>query len=223
MTHTLRALIAVNVLLTLSIGAFAQSPAHEFSADIVSRDAAGAIVGASAKLHVANHKVRIDPADGSGEFFITDDQAGTALFVRPAQRLFMDAGQSSTLTQIFVNVDLHDPCRQWQAAALVARTPVTGPWQCERIKSDSASNPHAIEYSVQAPRQAISRSWINPGLNFPILWQASDGTKLALENIRIGPQPPGLFAVPAEYRKFDPAALIERIKHSDVWAGPPNR
>jgi hypothetical protein len=221
MTHTLRALAAVNVLLTLSIGAFAQSPAHEFSADIVSRDAAGAIVGAAAKLHAANHKVRIDPADGSGEFFITDDEAGTALFVRPAQRLFMDAGQSSLLTRIFVKVDLRDPCRQWQAAALVARTPITGPWHCERIKSDSANNRDAIEYSVLAPQQEMIRSWINPGLNFPVVWQASDGTRLALENVLIGPQPPDLFAVPAEFRKFDPAALIERIKHSDVWAEPP--
>ena len=201
----------------------APAPVHEFSADIVSRDPAGAALGTAAKLYVAKHKIRIDPADGSGEFFITDDAAASAVYVRPAQHLFMDARQSSRLTRIFVNVDPRDPCRQWQAAAMVARTPINGPWRCERIESESANNSAAIGYRVLAPQQEISRRWIDPDLAFPVLWQDSDGAKLALENIRIGPQPPGLFAVPTDYRKLDPAALIERIKHSDVWAEPPNR
>jgi hypothetical protein len=49
-----------------------------------------------------------------------------------------------------------------------------------------------------------------------------DGTSLTVENVRVGAQSPDLFAIPATYRKLDPHALIERIKHSDVWVEPPN-
>jgi hypothetical protein len=35
------------------------------------------------------------------------------------------------------------------------------------------------------------------------------------------PQPTALFEMPANFRKFDPHWLIERIKQSDVWVEPP--
>ena len=35
------------------------------------------------------------------------------------------------------------------------------------------------------------------------------------------PQPSSLFAVPPDYRKFDPMQLINQIKQSDVWVEPP--
>jgi hypothetical protein len=43
---------------------------------------------------------------------------------------------------------------------------------------------------------------------------------LALEHIRIEAQPAGLFDIPPGFRKLDPRALIERIKHSDSWVDP---
>jgi hypothetical protein len=49
----------------------------------------------------------------------------------------------------------------------------------------------------------------------------SDGATLTLERMRVEAQPADLFAVPAGYRKSDVRALIERIKHSDVWVEPP--
>ena len=47
----------------------------------------------------------------------------------------------------------------------------------------------------------------------------SDGNK----NIVEGPQSASLFEIPAGYRKFDPQALIEIIKQSDVWVDEPPR
>jgi hypothetical protein len=49
-----------------------------------------------------------------------------------------------------------------------------------------------------------------------------DGTSFTLENIRVAAQSPELFAIPSSYRKLDPRALIERMKHSDVWVEAPN-
>ena len=59
---------------------------------------------------------------------------------------------------------------------------------------------------------------IDPVLHFPVKWRSPNGETVVLENIRIEAQPPDLFGIPAGYHKLDPQALIERIKHSDVWA-----
>jgi hypothetical protein len=83
---------ALCLTLVLASGAFAQSArASEFSADFVSRDAAGLAIGAAAKLHVSNHKVRIETPEAAAGFLLIDADAGAAYFVRPAQRVFMDA------------------------------------------------------------------------------------------------------------------------------------
>jgi hypothetical protein len=204
-----------------STGAFAQAgPAIEFSADIVNRDAAGLAMGAAAKLYVSNHKVRIETPEAAAGFLLIDADAGTTYFVRPAQKIFMDAKQSSLLTQIFVPVDVMDPCRRWQAAAGTAGVPnAGGEWRCERISDELVGERRATLYRV-ASAQSASRRWIDSKLEFPLKLLAADGTTIALEHIRIEAQPAGLFDLPPGFRKLDPRALIERIKHSDAWVDP---
>jgi hypothetical protein len=208
-------------LVLASVGAFARAAhASEFSADIVSRDAAGSTLGAAAKLYVSNHKVRIETPEAAAGFLLIDADAGTALFVRPAQQIFMDAKQSSLLTQIFVPVDAKDPCRQWQAAANIAGMPnAGGEWRCERINDEFVGGRRATLYRV-ASAQSASRRWIDSDLEFPVKLLATDGTAIALEHIRIEAQPASLFDLSPGFRKLDPRALIERIKHSDAWVDP---
>jgi hypothetical protein len=230
-----------------SIAASAEpSPAREFSADIVTRDAAGLTLGTAARLHVANHKVRIETPEAPAGFFLIDGDAGTFLFVQPAQQVFMDAKQSTRLTQIFVPVDPNDPCRQWRAAATnaavpsasasaavpsarvpsagvpSAAVPSVGDWRCERMDAAGAGHRGTIEYRVVFPDHESSQRWIDPTLEFPVRQRAADGTTTVLEHIRIETQAASLFTVPPGSRKFDPQALIDRIKHSDVWAGHPS-
>jgi hypothetical protein len=198
------------------------SPAHEFSADIVSRDAHGVSVGTRARLYVANRRVRIETPEASAGFFLIDGAAGTAFFVRPERQIFMDAKQSTRLTQLFVPVDPNDPCRQWRAAAQIAGVPgAGGAWRCGRVDTAIVGGRRTIEYRVRSPDQKSSRAWIDPELDFPIKLRAADGTTMALERIRLEAQPAILFALPPGYRKSDPQALIERIKQSDVWVAPP--
>ena len=59
--------------------------------------------------------------------------------------------------------------------------------------------------------------WIDPKLKFPLRIRLEDGTSISVENIREEPQPAGLFAIPSNFGKFDPQALLKRIKQSDVW------
>src|ERR1700722_15041227 len=127
---------------------------HEFSADIVSRDAAGLELGTAAKLHVADGKVRIETPTAAAEFFLVDGDTGAAFFVRPLQRLFMDAKQSSVLTQISVPMGPKGPCRQWRAASINAGVPgAGGEWRCARIAASSAGERDAVEYRVVSPDQ----------------------------------------------------------------------
>jgi hypothetical protein len=216
---------AVALLLAVGFGAagtFAESSqAPDFSADIVSRDAAGSAQGAAARVYVSNHKVRIETPEASAGFILIDGDAGTAYFVRPAQQLFMDAKQSSRFTQIFVPIDTNDPCRQWQAAAKNAGVPdAGGEWRCERVGAAHNNDRGTIEFNVIAPGQRTSELWIDPKLEFPVRLRATDGSTMSLEHIRLEAQPAGLFSIPPGFRKLDPQALIERIKHSDVWVEP---
>jgi len=57
--------------------------------------------------------VRIETPDFPGDFFLIDSDAGAAYFVKPERRTFMDAQQSSILTQIFMSTDPNDRSKQW--------------------------------------------------------------------------------------------------------------
>ncbi len=209
-------------VLTLALAGYS-APAElartsEFSAEIVSRGATGAVIGTGARLYVANRQVRIETPEAPDGYFLVDGTAGTAIFVRPAARVFMDAKQSTRLTRIFVPVDPADPCRQWQAAAQNAGESRTlGDWHCERIGNASTSDGMTIEYQVVFPDPESSRRWIDRDLEFPVKLRVADGSSVALEKIRVEAQPATLFSVPPGYRRFDPQGLIDRIKHSDVW------
>jgi hypothetical protein len=209
----------LHLALLCSAGALAQAEPQSFSADIVSLDAGGAR-HAAAKLQVAHHKARIEMAGAADGFFLSDTDAGTALFVRSAQRLYLDARQSTPLTRIFVPVDPRDPCRQWQAAAATAGVPSTGEWHCELIERASVNHHEIIEYRVVMSDQQSNYGWVDPTIGFPVKWQAADGKMFVLENTLLQAQPESLFSIPSDYRKLDPRALLERIKHSDVWAEP---
>jgi hypothetical protein len=194
--------------------------ASEFSADIVSRDTSGAATGTTGRLYVSNGKVRIETAAAAAGYFLIDGATATALFVRPRQQVFMDARQSTRLTRIFIPVDPANPCAQWQAAAQNAGVPgAGGDWHCEPAHTTRVDG--VVEYTVTAPDGESTQRWIAADLQFPVKLRASDGTTLTLEHIRLEAPAADRFSVPAGYRKSDPQALVERIRHSDVWVEPP--
>jgi hypothetical protein len=134
----------------------------------------------------------------------------------------MDAAQSSLLTQLLVPVDPNDPCRQWQAMAAISGAAANGgQWRCEWLGAAKIDGRDTVRYRATSPQNQSSESWIDRRLGFPIRLKLADGTRIDLANIRQGPQAADLFEIPADYRKFDPRQLIERIKQSDVWVDPP--
>jgi len=215
-----RASIVLQLALVWSAAAPAPSELRSFSADIVGQDDGGAALTAAARFHAANHKTRIEMVGATDGFFLSDSDAGSAWFVRPAQRLYMDAGRSTPFTQIFLSIDPRDPCRQWKAAAAIAGVARADEWRCEFVGTDILNEHEIIQYRVLTPDQGSSYGWIDSKLGFPVKWQTADGKIFALKNIEFHAQPVTLFDIPSDYRKLDPQALLERIKHSDVWAEP---
>jgi hypothetical protein len=59
--------------------------------------------------------------------------------------------------------------------------------------------------------------WVDPMRKFPLRIKTADGAVFELGNLRDEPQSAQLFEIPANFRKLDPQALIDRIKQSDVW------
>ena len=64
---------------------------QQFSADLVASGAAQT----TGKIYVSNNKVRIETPDFPEGLFLSDGNAHTAYFVKPAQRVVMDAKQST--------------------------------------------------------------------------------------------------------------------------------
>jgi hypothetical protein len=186
-----------------------------FCADIA-RWAPGEAAAIIGRIFVSDTQVRIETLAAPSGYFLVRD-AG-AVYVRPTQRVFMDAKSSTALTQVFVPVSPDDPCREWRAAALLAGGS-PGAWECV-LAQEHAANGGEREFQVIQSDRHLSRRWVDDALEFPVKFLDADGATIALEHIRIQAQPTALFALPPGYRKFDPNALIERLKRSDVWAGP---
>jgi hypothetical protein len=203
--------IVVGLALPGSLGA-----AQQFSADLVGKSAG--------KIYVSNSKVRIETSDFPGGLFLLDGDAHIAYFVKPAQRVLMDAKQSSWLTQILVPVDPDHPCKQWQAMAEIAGAAHQGnQWRCNRLSPESAGGREPIKYQAISPEGLASHCLIDPQLGFVVSIDREDGVKIDLANVQQGPPSADLFEIPANFRKFDPHQLIDRIKQSDVWVEPHNR
>jgi hypothetical protein len=195
--------------------------AQEFSADLVMVSHDGGAKTQAGWLSVSGNKIRLETPDLADGFFLIDGATPSAYFVRPAARVFMEARQSSRLTGFFVPVDPADPCRQWQAMAKLAGIAEQGDWRCERSGEETIGAQNTIRYLAVAGSGQQFSGWIDAARKFPLQIKTADGVTFTAENIRDEPQPPESFEMPVGLKRFDPLALIERIKQSDVWVDQP--
>jgi hypothetical protein len=194
--------------------------AQQFSADLVKTDATGETSRIEAKLYVADRKVRIETPALPGSFLLVDSAAPSAYLVRPAQRMFIDARQSSRLTRLFVPLDPADPCPQWQTIATVAAITERDE-HCQAQGREAIDGRDAVRFTITSAR-GRSTGWIDPQLKFPVKIETEDGAVLALQNIEEASQPPEKFEVPAYFKKIDPGQIIEQLKRTDIWVEPPH-
>jgi hypothetical protein len=194
--------------------------AQQFSAELVrTQQGSTASVG---HLRVSGDKVRIESPDLPDGFFLIDGTRPLAYFVRPAAGIFMDAKQSSTLVQLFVAVDPDNPCRQWQAMARIAGLEDPGELRCESATAETIGGSETLAYRAIAATGRSFTGWIDRARRFPLRIKTEDGAFITAETIRDEPQDVTLFELPKGARKFNPKALIEQIKQSDVWVAAPS-
>jgi hypothetical protein len=196
--------------------------AQEFSATIAITDEKREAAVPPGRALVASGKVRLELPDFSDGYFLVDQTAGIAYFVRPKQRVFMEARQSSALAPILIAVDPDNPCQQWQAIALIsglggeARS-----WQCTRVEATQIGMRDTLHYQAIAPDARSYDVWVDRALRFPIKVRAAVGAVVEITDIMEAPQPTAAFDIPTGFSKFDPQGLIDRIKQSDVWVEQP--
>jgi hypothetical protein len=213
--------MSVAILLGFWLFGDATARAQQLSADLVMVRHDGEAPTPAGRLRVSDNKVRLETPELADGFFLIDGATPSAYFVRPAARIFMQARLSSRLTRVFVPVDPANPCRQWQAMAKLAGIAQQGDWHCERAGEETIGGRGTIRYrAVSGSGQEFS-GWIDPARKFPLRIKMEDGAIVTAENIRDQPQPAELFEMPVGLRRFDPRALIEQIKQSDVWVDGP--
>jgi hypothetical protein len=221
-----RARVNLSVMLLCLVfgptGFGAVARAQTFSAELLTKKAGGQPADQPGRVYVSNQKVRIETPELADGFFVVDGERRTVLFARPRQHIFMDAKQSSPLTQVFVTVNANDACRTWQIMeAIAGGMDDLNDWRCDRLGRDIVDGRETIKYQVASRDHGRSYRWIDPQREFPVKLENEDGTAVMLENIEDAPQASILFAIPTDYRRFDPVQLIEQIKQSDVWVAPP--
>ena len=212
----------LRALLLAAVGSLlagVSASAQQFSADLVTMR--GEKVVRLGSLRVSESKVRIETTDFADGFFLVDGAKPSATFVRPRAKVFMEARQSTPLTQMFVPLHPDEPCRQWQAMASLAAPADPDKWQCERDGEGTVGDRKADIYRIVAASGTSFVGWVDRGRKFPLQIKTADGAVMVVENIRDEPQPAQSFEIPLGLRKFDPRALIDRIRQSDVWVAPP--
>jgi hypothetical protein len=214
--HLLIGFMIVSIPTSLALSD-ATAASQEFYAELVGLDSHGNPT--KGVLNVSDGKVRMETPEVTTGFFLSIGD--TAYFVRPGQRVFMDAKQSSLLAQIFIPVDAETPCDRWQARAkLSGAADDGGEWRCERVGDEAVDERSTVLFKAVSPRHRSYSVWIDKQFNFPLRLQAEDGSSYRLAHIDEKPQSQELFRVPGGYAKFDPQKLIERLKQSDVWVEP---
>ena len=193
--------------------------AQQFSAELSRRDAAGQI--SKGLLLVAGDNIRIEAPDLRSGFFLVRTDAKTVYFVQPDRQVFMDARQSSVLTELLVPVDPDAPCLKWQEMAQISGSAAGGAaWQCNRAATETHDGHAILKYDMTSPRGRHYSSWIDPRLRYVVRIESYDGNTTELKNVLEAPQQDSAFTMPTGLRKFDPARLMDIVKHSDVWVDP---
>lgn len=141
--------------------------AQQFSAELSRRDAAGQT--SSGRLLVQGDNIRIEAPDLQSSFFLVRTDAKTVYFVQPDRQVFMDARQSSVLTELLVPVDPEAPCPKWQEMARISGSADGGAaWQCNRVATETHDGHAILKYDMTSPRGRHYSSWIDPRLRYVV-------------------------------------------------------
>ena len=178
-----------------------------FSADMKFASAKG--MAGTGKLYFSGNKVRMEmSARGQETIIISDQTRKIAYMLMPQQRMYMEmptnaqgAGRRGPDWQTY---DPTNPCQ-----GLADTT-------CQKIGTEVVNGSVCTKWQFTGKSTSSNRTvWIDHKTGIPIKSLSADGTTMELSNIQQGPQSPGLFEVPAGYKKFDMGGMMQNMQHPE--------
>jgi hypothetical protein len=197
-----------SLLVLIFVASFALAQA-EFSAAIVDLQKPG--TPTTTRIFFAKDKMRVESQSSNargGGAVIVNFASQTTTVLMPQQHMYMDMplqSQSQRLGYNFFRTgNVEDACGDW----LKLGSNKGG--SCHKVGNESVGGRDTVKFEATTPSGVVSNFWIDPKLRFPVKWQGknSDGE---LRNIQEGPQPAGLFEIPAGYTKMEmPGGMMQQ-------------
>ena len=178
--------------------------AQEFSADVVyfatsdpsaPSSAAKKSAPPPSKLYVSKDKMRLETHGLTGTILLVNKGERTAYALFPAQKAYQPI--SSGLSEYFRVQDTENACPDWQKAADQKIV-------CEKVGPEVMDGRQTVKYQNKgASEEATSAVWIDLALKYVVKWESAR-TGAKVHDIKEGPQPADLFAVPSGYELQPP-------------------
>jgi outer membrane lipoprotein-sorting protein len=183
--------------LAVSVAHAWQAKPQPFSADMSVTTKAGEKM--PGKFYFSPPKLRMDMSSrGHNVAIITDGKTQTSDIIMPEQHMYMEvqAGQSSpmmpSIPKVDTALDPSNPC--------AARTDAT----CKKVGTEAVNGRTCDKWEfTNKQSNAVTTTWIDQKLGFPIKTVNPDGSAMEFSNIKEGAPAASLFEVPAGYRKLD--------------------
>jgi hypothetical protein len=217
-----------------SLAVAAPVAAQEFSADVVQTPAKG---NESTRVSVGKTKVRLQELENGrpqgGAIF--DLTTNSMVIIDDDDRSYMGGGNDPVLNlmvaatmeglgappiwRFFRPTDSSDPCTEWNAIATkIARRDTTQPpphFTCKGLGSDNVDGRSANKWSVTATGDGKTETglvWIDSRLH--VVSRSQDKTgEMHLVNVKEGPQPDAVFAIPSNYRQLNMTDALARLQN----------
>jgi hypothetical protein len=190
--------IAVGVLLSLLVAAQMPPPVTPFSADLEATSDRGGNIPreVKGKLYFTRGRIRIDMRGPSGDvIIITNATTHTTDMLLSPQHIYMEfkTDQASPRPGMAPNIrplrDPSNPCADEQGTT------------CKKVGVEQV-NGRTCDHWVITKNRAVSDSWVDQKLHFPIKTVTKDDTS-QLTNIKEVEPAASLFLIPPGYRKKD--------------------
>jgi len=187
--------------------AFAQ---EDFSADLV--DTSNGKTSPKTKIYATTDKLRFEPQEaGPQHAVIVDLSTHMAHALMPDRKMYMEFPEEQTpgahrwTRELFRPSDPGNACSEW------LKLPANQGGSCKSLGSETVNGRSTIKYEGTNAKGETGYAWVDKKIGFPVKWQSKDQS-WELQNIQEGSQPLKLFAVPADYQKFQMPAGMQTMQ-----------
>ena len=176
--------------------------AQEFSADTVTHDSSGRILRGKLYRSATMIRAGADAASSNGDptFTIVDIPKQVSNTVIPNRKGIMVAHGMAALNKVGIALPVNEnPCTPTSGGSPSTRT------SCRNLGEETVNSRHTVKWEVSETMRGQSGTqyvWVDAKLHCIVKMQIGQSI-MELQNIREGPQPASLFALPTGYQVMD--------------------